>query len=52
MFGILESLTKATLGVVLTPVAMVTDVAEALDIIPDSGKSHTGEMLSTVVENL
>jgi hypothetical protein len=52
MFGLLESLAKAAVAVVSTPVAMVADLAEELDIIDDSGKSHTQKALNNVLENL
>lgn len=52
MFGMLESLAKAAVAVVATPVAVVADVAEAAGILEDSGKSHTEEMLGAVVENI
>lgn len=50
MFGILNSLVKATVGVVLTPVAVVADVVT----FGEGSKSgtHTGDMVENVVENL
>jgi len=52
MFGMLESLAKAAVAVVVTPVAVVVDLAETMDLVPDSGKSHTGDALNKVMENL
>ena len=52
MFGMLESLAKAAVAVVATPVAVVADLAEATGILDDSGKSHTEDMIGAVVENL
>lgn len=54
MFGMLESLTKAAVGVVVTPVALVADTVA---IIPDSvdGKdpfTRTGHVLDTIGENV
>lgn len=52
MFGLLNGLTKAVVGTVLLPVALVHDAAEVVGLTNDSGQNHTGNALSGVVQNL
>ena len=52
MFGILESLTKAALGVVTIPVAAVADVVTLGGALTDKDKPYTAEAVSDVVQNL
>lgn len=51
MFGLLESLAKAAVGVVVLPVAAVVDLAEELDLKDNTG-SHTGDALDNILQNL
>jgi hypothetical protein len=55
MFGLgslLGDVAKAAVAVVTVPVALVTDTAEVVGLKNDSGKSHTGNALGAVVQNL
>ena len=52
MFGILESLTKAAVGVVATPVALVADVITMGGALTDKDKPYTAEALEDVYDNL
>lgn len=49
MFG---SLLKAAVGVVLTPVAVVADVATLGGTLTDRKESYTGQVLDAVEKNL
>lgn len=52
MSGIFESLTKAALGVVTVPVAVVADVVTLGGVLTDKAKPYTVEAVSDVVKNL
>ena len=52
MFGMLESLTKASLGVVTVPVAVVADVVTLGGVLTDKSEPYTAEAVSDVVKNL
>ena len=52
MFGLLESLTKATLGLVTVPVALVADVVTMGGVLTDKKNPYTYEAVSSVVKNL
>lgn len=52
MFGILESLAKAAVGVVTTPVALVADVITMGGALTDKDKPYTAEALEDVYDNL
>lgn len=52
MFGMLESLTKAAVAVVATPVAIAADVVTLGGTLTDRKESYTGEMLDKVKDNL
>ena len=48
----LESLTKAALGVVTVPVAVVADVVTLGGVLTDKPEPYTAEAVSNVVKNL
>ena len=52
MFGMLESLTKAALGVVTVPLAVVADVVTLGGVLTDKSEPYTAEAVSDVVKNL
>ena len=52
MFGMIESLAKAALGVVTVPVAVVADVVTLGGALTDKDKPYTAEAVSDVVQNL
>jgi hypothetical protein len=52
MFGILESLAKAAVGVVTVPVGVVADVVTLGGVLTDRDVPYTAEALSDVVQNL
>ena len=52
MFGMLESLAKAALGVVTVPVAAVADVVTLGGALTDKDNPYTAEAVSDVVQNL
>lgn len=52
MFDILESLTKAAVGVVTVPVAVVADVVTLGGALTDKDRPYTAEAVSDVVNNL
>ena len=52
MFGMLESLTKAALGVVTVPLAVVADVVTLGGVLTDKPEPYTAEAVSDVVKNL
>lgn len=52
MFDILESLTKAAVGVITVPVAVVADVVTLGGALTDKDKPYTAEAVSDVVQNL
>ena len=52
MFGMLESLTKAALGVVTIPVGVVADVVTLGGALTDKDQPYTANAVSDVVKNL
>lgn len=52
MFGMLESLAKAAVGVVVTPVAVVADVVTLGGTLSDRDTPYTADAVSAVVQNL
>lgn len=53
MFGMLESLTKAAVGVVVeTPLAIAADVVTLGGALTDRDQPYTVEAISNVVENV
>ena len=52
MFEILESLTKAAVGVVTLPVSLVADAVTLGGACTDKDKPYTAETISGIVKNL
>lgn len=53
MFGMLESLAKAAVGVVVeTPLAIAADVVTLGGALTDRDQPYTAEAISNVVENV
>lgn len=52
MFGPLEDLTKAVVGVVRTPVAVVADVITMGGALTDKDRPYTAEALADILKNL
>ncbi len=53
MFGILENLTKAVVGVVIeTPIAIVADVVTLGGAITDKDEPYTATAAKNVMENI
>lgn len=52
MFGLLNSLTKAAVGVVATPVALVADVVTMGGALTDKDQPYTAEALADILKNL
>lgn len=53
MFGLLEGLAKAVVGVVIeTPLGLVADVATMGGLLTDREQTYTGEALRKAMENL
>jgi len=52
MFGILESLTKAAVGVVTLPVAVVADVVTLGGALTEKEEPYTARAASDVLKNL
>jgi hypothetical protein len=52
MFGMLESLAKAAVGVVTVPVALVADVVTLGGACTDRERPYTADAVSDVVKNL
>jgi hypothetical protein len=52
MFGILNNLTKAVVGVVVTPVAVIADAVTLGGTLTDKDNTYTGEQLSNILKNL
>jgi len=53
MFGMLESLTKAVVGVVIeTPIALAADVVTLGGALTDKEKPYTATALEKVVQNV
>lgn len=52
MFGLVSSLTKATLGVATTPVALVADVVTMGGALTDKEQPYTADALADILKNL
>lgn len=52
MFGLLESLAKAAVGVVTLPVAVVADVITLGGSLTDKDQPYTASTASDIVQNL
>lgn len=52
MFGLLESVAKAALGIVTVPVAVVADVVTLGGALTDKDEPYTASAVSDVVKNL
>lgn len=53
MFGMLENLVKATVGVVVeTPVALAADVVTLGGSLTDQDKPYTAQAVEKVVDNI
>lgn len=52
MFGMLESLAKAVVGVVTVPVAAVADAVTLGGALTDKDRPYTADAVSDVVQNL
>jgi hypothetical protein len=52
MFGILESLAKAAVGVVVAPVAVVADVVTLGGTLADKNEPYTATAVKEVMQNL
>lgn len=52
MFGMIESLAKAALGVVTVPLAVVADVVTLGGALTDKDKPYTAGAVEDVVDNL
>ncbi len=52
MFGMLESLAKAAVAVVIVPVAAVADVVTLGGVLTDKNSTYTGAAVSDVMQNL
>ena len=53
MFGILEDLAKATVGLVIeTPIAVVADVVTMGGVLTDKDQPYTATALEKVVKNV
>lgn len=53
MFGMLKSLTKATVGVVIeTPIAVVADAVTLGGTLTDKDEPYTAEAVGKVMDNL
>lgn len=52
MFGMLESITKAALGVVTAPVVIIADVITLGGTLTDRDEPYTSSQISDVVQNL
>ncbi len=51
MFDMFENLAKATLNVVVTPIALVADIATLGGTLTDKNESYTMEQLEKAKEN-
>ncbi|MDR2333736.1 MAG: hypothetical protein LBE61_09655 [Burkholderiaceae bacterium] len=53
MFGLLNSLAKAAVGVVIeTPLAVAADIVTMGGALTDQGKPYTAQSIERVVENV
>ena len=52
MFGFLEDIAKAAIGVVTVPVAVVADVVTLCGSLTDKDEPYTATAISDVVQNL
>ncbi len=51
MFGFLENIAKAAVGVVVLPVTLVADIPKVFDPF-DNTETHTSKNVSNILENL
>lgn len=52
MFGLLEGLTKAVVGVVVSPVAIVADVVTMGGVLTDKDEPYTSKAVKDILQNL
>jgi len=53
MFGLIENITKATLGVVVeTPIAIAADIVTMGGVLADKDEPYTATALKKVTENV
>lgn len=52
MFGLIEGLTKAALGVVTVPVAAIADFVTLGGSLTDKDRPYTADALADVLDNL
>lgn len=52
MFGLLNSLAKAAVGVITLPVSAVVDLAEATGLKDETRVNHTEKNFDAVLQNL
>lgn len=52
MFGLLENIAKAAVGVVTAPIAVVADVVTLGGVLTERKHTYTGEHVSSIVENI
>ena len=52
MFGMLESIAKAAVGVVVAPVAVVADVVTLGGVTTDRPNTYTGDAVRNIMDNL
>ncbi|RTL03909.1 hypothetical protein EKK58_11705 [Candidatus Dependentiae bacterium] len=52
MFGILNDIAKAAVGVVTSPIAVTRDVLSATGITEETSKSYTEQQLKDILKNL
>lgn len=52
MFDILSNLTKAAVGIVTSPIAMVADVVTLGGVLTDRKTTYTGEQAERVMESI
>lgn len=52
MFGILNDIAKAAVGVVTSPIAVTRDVLSATGITEETSESYTEQQLKDILKNL
>lgn len=52
MFGLIESLAKAAVGVVAAPVSVVADVVTLGGALTDRERPYTADQIAQIVKNL
>ena len=52
MFGILKSLTKATLGVVFSPIAVAADIVTCWGLLNDRHEPYTVSSVRNIMRNM